>query len=175
MPWDRRRAFMTRGLVIAIVLAGMRPAAAAEISAEIPRVVFLGFELINTSLQPTSAAERARIARLDALFRDRLGGSRRFSLVPVPPAVQRKITEGADISHCNGCERDFATAAGGDWAAWGTVQRVSELILNINLYMEDAATGKMEFVKSVDIRGNTDQSWTRGLDYLLRNYLLQQP
>jgi hypothetical protein len=32
----------------------------------------------------------------------------------------------------------------------------------------------MEFVKSVDIRGNTDQSWTRGLDYLVRNYLLQE-
>ena len=27
----------------------------------------------------------------------------------------------------------------------------------------------------VDIRGNTDKSWRRGLDYLLRNYLLREP
>ena len=27
----------------------------------------------------------------------------------------------------------------------------------------------------VDIRGNTDESWRRGLDYLLRNYLLREP
>jgi len=62
-----------------------------------------------------------------------------------------------------------------DWAAWGTVQKVSNLILNINLYMEDARTGKLEFVKSVDIRGNTDESWRHGLDYMLRNYLLKEP
>jgi Protein of unknown function (DUF2380) len=54
----------------------------------------------------------------------------------------------------------------------GTVQKVSNVILNINLYIEDAQSGKMEFVKSVDIRCNTDESWRRGLDYMLRNYLL---
>ena len=31
----------------------------------------------------------------------------------------------------------YAQKAGADWAAWGTVQKVSNLILNINLYMED--------------------------------------
>ncbi|MGC2717077.1 MAG: DUF2380 domain-containing protein, partial [Pseudolabrys sp.] len=62
-----------------------------------------------------------------------------------------------------------------DWAAWGTVQKVSNLILNINVYMEDARTGKLQFVKSVDIRGNSDESWRRGLDYLLRHYLFGEP
>lgn len=52
---------------------------------------------------------------------------------------------------------------------------LSNLILNINVYMEDTATGKMEFVKSVDIRGNNDESWRRGLDYLLRYYLFREP
>jgi Protein of unknown function (DUF2380) len=41
--------------------------------------------------------------------------------------------------------------------------------------MEDARANKMEFVKSVDIRGNTDESWQRGLDYMLSHYLFQQP
>ena len=65
--------------------------------------------------------------------------------------------------------------SGANWAAWGTVQKVSNLILNINVYMEDAESGKMKFARSVDIRGNTDESWRRGLDYLLRNYLLREP
>ncbi len=65
--------------------------------------------------------------------------------------------------------------AGADWAAWGTVQKVSDLILNINLYMQDARSGQVEFVKSVDIRGNTDESWRHGLDYMLRHYLLREP
>jgi hypothetical protein len=41
--------------------------------------------------------------------------------------------------------------------------------------MEDAHAGKPEFVKSVDIRGNSDESWRRGLDYLLRHYLFGEP
>jgi hypothetical protein len=47
----------------------------------------------------------------------------------------------SDIANCNGCERNYAQRVGADWAAWGTVQKVSNLILNINLYVEDAALG----------------------------------
>jgi hypothetical protein len=89
------------------------------------------------------------------------------------PFRLQEIAAAPEISNCNGCERDFAIKAGADWAAWGTVQKVSNLILNINVYIEDARQKKMEFVKSVDIRGNTDESWQRGLDYMLRHYLLR--
>jgi hypothetical protein len=74
------------------------------------------------------------------------------------------------IANCNGCQRDYAQKLDADLAAWGTVQKVSNLILNINLYVEDERSGELMFVKSVDIRGNTDESWKRGLDYILRNY-----
>jgi hypothetical protein len=55
------------------------------------------------------------------------------------------------------------------------VQKVSNLILNINLYMEDVQTGRIEFAHSVDIRGNTDETWLHGLNYMIRNYVLEQP
>ena len=58
--------------------------------------------------------------------------------------------------------------------AWVTVQKVSNLILNINVYMADVANDKMTFIKSVDVRGNTDKSWTRSMTYLLDNYLLSK-
>jgi hypothetical protein len=138
-------------------------------------VAFFGFQLINTSLEPTSPAETRRIEMLDELLRERLDNSGRFKLVPIPPDVRQKISAGPEISACNGCERGYATAIGAAWAAWGTVQKVSNLILNINLYMEDATSGKLEFVKSVDIRGNTDESWRHGLDYMLRHYLFEEP
>jgi hypothetical protein len=41
--------------------------------------------------------------------------------------------------------------------------------------MADVAAKKMAFVHSVDIRGNTDESWTHGLNYLVKNYLLAAP
>jgi hypothetical protein len=148
------------------------PSAAAD---DIPQVAFLGFQLINTSLEPTTTAEDQRIRMLDDLFQQKLEASGRFKIAPIPPALRQEITAGPEISNCNGCQRDWARKVGADWAAWGTVQKVSNLILNINVYMEDARAGKLQFVKSVDIRGNSDESWRRGLDYLLRHYLFGEP
>jgi hypothetical protein len=47
------------------------------------------------------------------------------------------------------------------------VQKVSNLILNINLRVEDVASGGTVFQRSVDIRGNTDQSWLHGVTALI--------
>ena len=55
------------------------------------------------------------------------------------------------------------------------MQKVSELILNINLVIEDSATGAVVRAGSVDIRGNTDQSWQRGLRFLLDDRILGDP
>ena len=60
-------------------------------------------------------------------------------------------------------------------AAWGTVQKVSNLILNINVYMEMRKPRRMNFFNSVHIRGNTDESWRRGLEYMLRHYVFDSP
>jgi hypothetical protein len=161
-------------LVSAGLVSAGAPAAAAD-SAPVPRVVFFGFHLINTSLEPTKPAEESRIRLLDDLFRDRVGASGRFAFIAIPPDVREKLAAGPDVGRCNGCERDIGRKLGADLAAWGTVQKVSNLILNINLYMEDVQSGKMEFVRSVDIRGNTDDSWRHGLDYMLRHYLFGEP
>jgi hypothetical protein len=142
---------------------------------DIPQVAFLGFQLINTSPEPTSPAENQRIRMLDDLFQQKLNASGRFKVVPIPPDLRKEIAAGPEISNCNGCQRDWARKVGADWAAWDAVQKVSNLILNINVYMEDVRAGKPQFVKSVDIRGNSDESWRRGLDYLLRHYLFGEP
>ena len=54
----------------------------------------------------------------------------------------------------------------------GWVQKVSNLILNMNVVVRDTATGEVVSGKSVDMRGNTDESWSRALDWLVRKYLL---
>ena len=159
--------------VLVLGTGGMAEVMAADQAP--PRVAFFGFQLINTSLQSTTSEEEQRIRMLDEAFRQKLDSSGRFKIVPIPPDLREEIAAAPEISNCNGCERDFARKAGADWAAWGTVQKVSNLILNINVYMEDVREKKMEFVKSVDIRGNTDESWRHGLDYMLRHYLFHEP
>ena len=161
---------------LVVLSAGLARAAAPVTDAVTPPpIAFFGFHLINSSLEPTKPAEEQRIRGLDDLFRDKVGAAKGFRLIAIPPDMTAAIDRGPWIGDCNGCERDYAGKLGAGWAAWGTVQKVSNLILNINLYMEDVASGKMEFVKSVDIRGNTDESWRHGLDYMLRHYLFGEP
>jgi uncharacterized protein DUF2380 len=158
-------------VAVAVLVIGAGGAAAAESR----RVAFFGFFLINTSLQPTQPAEEKRLEMLDTFYGINLLVLAGSASLPFPPEVQRQAVAGSGIPNCNGCERDLAEKTGAEWVTWGTVQKVSNLILNINLYMEDVQTGRIEFAHSVDIRGNTDETWLHGLNYMIRNYVLEQP
>ena len=74
---------------------------------------------------------------------------------------------------CSGCDVKIAGELGAALSVTGTVQKVSNLILNINLYEREVATGKLLRAMSVDIRGNNDKSWSRGVSYLVRNRFLK--
>ena len=53
-----------------------------------------------------------------------------------------KIDAGPEIGACGGCELDYGKQIGAEYAAWIVVQKVSDLILNINVYMADVADRK---------------------------------
>ncbi len=72
-----------------------------------------------------------------------------------------------DLNACNGCELEIGRKLGVERVGVCWVQKISNLILNINLRVEDVATGKTVFQRSVDIRGNTDLSWRRGVKALV--------
>jgi len=76
-----------------------------------------------------------------------------------------------DMQNCRGCEVSLARKAGAAISVTGWVQKVSNLILNITVVARDVTTGMVISAGSVDVRGNTDESWSRGLSYLLRNRL----
>jgi hypothetical protein len=160
---------LLQNLVLSALLLAVGPAAAAEKL----KVAFFGFEMFNTSPLPTSPEEKARIARIEEVLREMMTASGRYEFVAIPEALRKKIAESAKITGCNGCQLDWAMEAGADIAAFGLVQKVSNLILNENLYM-DRTDGSAFFSRSVDIRGNTDESWERGMRYLIGNYLLKE-
>ncbi|MFO1057276.1 MAG: DUF3280 domain-containing protein [Dongiaceae bacterium] len=153
-----------------LLLSGAVPAMAAP-----QPIALFPFELIDTSLsgaeRGTGAAEQRRLGALDRQLRDAVAQSARYRPVDLA-AEQERIAAAGRLSGCGSCAAAIAKAAGASLALTGTVQKVSELILNINLFLWDAASGRQLRAMSVDIRGNTDESWTRGLHYLLRNVLL---
>jgi hypothetical protein len=177
-PLAPGRALAAWGLAAFVILAsvatGAPPTATAAPSKPAKSVALLNVQLLNdhADLEPTTDAERARLALIGSLFKAKLEASGRYKFVSIPANVAAKVAAGPEIGACGGCEFDYGKQLGADYAAWIVVQKVSDLILNINVYMADVAARKLAFVHSVDIRSNTDESWTRGIAYLVKNYLL---
>ena len=158
-------------------VVGRETAAAPAPSVSAKTVALLSVRFLNDheDLEPTTDAERTRLASIAKLFESELEASGQYKFVPLRANAAAKIEAGPQIGACGGCEFDDAQQLGSDFAAWIVVQKVSDLILNVNVYIADVAARKLTFVHSVDIRGNTDESWTRGLTYLVKNYLLANP
>lgn len=138
-------------------------------------VAVLDFELIDTSLEGASRgvdkAETVRLALISGLLRDLLGASGKYKVVDLAPAAA-KIADAGLIHGCNGCDIAIARTLGAERVITGTVQKVSTLILTLSIFERDVATGGNLQVATAQIRGNTDQSWTRGVEWLVRNQLL---
>lgn len=163
--------------MVVLFSVGAHPAAAQPAAADPQTVAFLGLYLQNDNeaLEPTTAAERSRIEKVAGAFKKRLDASGRYRVLIAPPHIERQMRSGQTPGTCNGCEIAYAKQIGGDLVAWISVQKVSNLILNLNVYMGDVKADRMTFIHSVDIRGNTDESWLRSLAYLLDNYLFAGP
>jgi Protein of unknown function (DUF2380) len=146
-------------------------------AAEAARLAVFDFELVDTSLQGeiegVDPADAARLRMIETELRAQLAASGRFELVDVAPAADQVDAAGW-LWSCNGCETAIARRLDADLALIGWVQKVSNLILNVNVVIRDTATRERVFATSVDIRGNTDESWAHGIRYLLKNRLLKE-
>jgi Protein of unknown function (DUF2380) len=142
---------------------------AAPVFAE--KAAVFEFELIDTSLDGemfgTTDAEKTRLAKLAPMARELLVKFAKYEIVDIASVAEQ--ARNSNLQSCGFCDAAMAKKLGADLAVTGTVQKVSNLILNINLYVRDARTNKYVKVGSVDIRGNTDESWFRGLRYLVKN------
>ncbi|MFY9840434.1 MAG: DUF3280 domain-containing protein [Xanthobacteraceae bacterium] len=126
-------------------------------------------KLVDTSLEGATFGPRDdQDARLAAL-RDQLANSGLLTVVDIElVAAQARV---ADPRNCDDCDGQFASQVAADFAVTGWVQKVSNLILNMNIMVSDAKTGCVISVKS-DMRGNTDESRSRAIDWLIRFDLL---
>jgi hypothetical protein len=138
------------------------------------KVAVFDLELMDTSLQgevdgPRTDEQRRLMSTGDQL-RKALAESGKFAVLDIAPV--NAAAHGSNLQSCGGCDVRYAQQLGADFAITGVVQKVSNLILNMNVYIRDAHTGQLVTSMSADLRGNTDESWSRAASYLLRNRLL---
>ncbi|OKO84252.1 hypothetical protein AC629_21770 [Bradyrhizobium sp. NAS80.1] len=158
-----------RALLSIIVLLLMGSAAFADP----PKLAVFDFELVDTSLPGEfygSKPEEARLERISEQLRKELTDSGRFQVLDIAPV--RDAARHANLQACGGCDLKLAGQLGADLEITGVVQKVSDLIINLNIYLRDVKTGNMITAASADMRGNTDESWSRTMSYLIRNRLL---
>lgn len=134
------------------------------------RVAFLGLSFIDTSTEGAyngrRADEAARLAMLEKLVAARFAAEG-FALLSNDP-IATDLAATANPADCNRCEIALAARLGADYVLVGEVQKVSNLILSMNLVLRDVAGGAMLRGRAVDIRSNTDDSWRHGMNYILK-------
>jgi len=156
-------------LAVVLIVWGSAPAAA-----EPPKAAVFDFELLDTSLQGEirgpQADEQRRLKDITEQLRKGLTDAGKFVVVDISPV--NAAAHASNLQACGGCDVQYAQELGADVAVTGVVQKVSALILNMNIYLRDTRTGALIAAMSADFRSNTDESWSRTMSYLLRNRLL---
>jgi hypothetical protein len=166
------RVTIMRSLAVIVLLSltGLAPVSAAEP----PRLAVFDFEMIDTSLPGEVYGPRAdehdRLLRTAEQLRKELGESGKFQVLDISPV--NAAAHQSNLQACGRCGVKLAQQLNADLEITGVVQKVSNLILNINVYLRDVHTGRLVTAASVDMRGNTDESWSRATRYLIRERLL---
>lgn len=159
-------------MVVAVFLCGGHTG--TSLAAELPRLVLFDLEMQDEShegeLDGQREDQQRRLQILNAeakLLFERTG---RYQLVDISPAAE-EIEKLSPLRRCNGCDIDIAKKFDADFVVLGFVYKVSNLILEIHLFLRDAKTGQVINHMHTNIRGNTDESWLRGLRWLMKNRL----
>jgi len=159
-----------RHLILLLLALATTPAQATD------RVAFFGLHMLDSSLQTLALGESPDEARRLIMMEDMV--TQRFleegyDLVDLGP-VAEDLARVVNPAKCYGCDVRMAQKLDADYSLVGEVQKVSNLILAVNLQLRDAESGETVKGGVVDFRGNTDETWERAMRYLLKNRIFKE-
>jgi hypothetical protein len=112
--------------------------------AELKTIAILDFDLVDDQHELSPATiEYQRLRAIRDQFQEEFAKSHLYRVVDLGPASEliKQYQSETQLHTCNGCELEIARSLHADRVLIGWVQKVSNLILNINIQIEDAATG----------------------------------
>lgn len=139
----------------------------------LPKTAVFDFQLANLGQLPPTDADRARLPHLSDMFRKLLADSGKYDIVSTE-SEKAEVARSADLRSCGGCAEDFAKKLSAQIAVTGEIQKVSDLILNINVYFKEVGSKAPEHAYSVDIRGDNDLSFDHGIKYIVKHNILKE-
>jgi hypothetical protein len=157
-------------LALVVVLLASTGAALAG-----PRAAIFPFELSDVSLEGELAGPRPdethRLMLATEELRQLAARAAGYEVLDLA-GLTAEIEKATPLYKCNGCEADMARRLGADVAITGYVRKVSNLILKVFINVRDVDSGKLTRIHQVDIKGNTDETWLRGVRYMVANGLV---
>ena len=159
-------------LAVALLLASaLSGAAQAAVSGTQKCIAAFDFELIDLSLEGevngANSAEQKRLALVSGKLRNWLAANG-HQVCDLGPIVAD--AKAANLYGC-GCVQKLASRVDAGLAVTGVVQKVSNLILNVEIEVRDVGMNKPLVRANAQFRSNTDESWMLGLDWLIKHRL----
>ncbi len=167
-----RAAFLRRAA--GWMLAALIGSAAAPVAADpTPKTIaMMNFELIdNTGETAKDEEQKARLVLINQQLRAAFAENHLYTVVDNAPAAAliADLESRYALHNCNGCDVTIGRALNTDLVMTAWVQKVSNLILHINFQIRDVKNGFIILKNSVGIRGNTDETWSRGIRFMVRS------
>lgn len=158
------------GRLLAVLLIFACAVAPADAAGR--KTAFFPFEWVSFSAEAQRTDEVERLNIIGAHLRELLTASGGYEAVDIAPAADA-IAKSRNFRDCRDCAEEIARSLGAAVAVTAWIQKVSNLILNINIVISDAGSGRVLAAGSADIRGNNDVSWRRGVEWLVKNRLVK--
>lgn len=145
-------------------------------------VAFFGLHMLDSSQQSATGAsplppellpeDRARLQSTETAIAERFA-EEGFTLLDLAP-VADDLARVTNPANCYGCDTRMARKLGASFILVGEVRKVSNALIAMNLQLRDGTSGRLVKAGSVDIRGNTDEMWARGIRYILKNRIFRE-
>ena len=87
--------------------------------------------------------------------------------------VDDRLAATVNPAQCYGCDTRMGEELDADYVLVGEIQKVSNLILAMNLQLRAVPGGETIAARSAEIRSNTDDSWRRGMRLILDTAFFQ--
>lgn len=147
--------------------------AASNAAYAAPTAAVFPFEFVDTSGENPSPDRDARLRMATSVLTEALEKTGRYERVDLTP-FKAEVDKMMPRYLCGDCFLDVARKAGAAFAVVSVVHKVSTLISSMDIGIFDVSTGAFIAHLSGQIRGDTDEAYSHGVKFLIRNRLPEE-
>jgi hypothetical protein len=162
-----RGNMMTRLTLLACLALGLPlPAMAATAEA----TIVFPMEMVDTSGEPPRPGLAERLTMATRLLGEELAATGHYAPLDIAPFAP-EIAAMPPRYKCGDCWMPLAQKAHAKYAVVASVHKISTLISSMDIFIADVPRGVWVQHIEGQIRGDTDEGYRRGIDFLIKDHI----